>query len=301
MRLFALLSTLMFAMASAWWTSALPPLNSSAEAYMAIGTQQDTTVLAPPASQTEADSGLAITYIANEGFFVEADGKGVLIDALFREGVRGYQRIDLDLILKLEKAESPFNRTHLILITHLHKDHFDARSVGLHLKNNVFAKAVAGTEITQLLRDQFSEAFMVEDRVLGVTPAWKEARDLMVSGIKVRAMRMRHGWPKNYPLHHLGFILELGGKKLLHVGDLEIIPENFEPFDLVDEKIDIAFLPYWMLINEEGAAIVNQLVKPKTIIAMHVMPNQLGQITRDVHRMFPAAIIASEPLQKFMF
>ncbi len=303
MRLLALLSTFLFAVISGWWTPAVPSLNSSATAYVAIGIQQDTSIIQSEQSDpvSASDSTLSITYIANEGFFIEGDGKGILIDALFRDGVRGYQRIDLDLLLKLEKAEPPFNRTQLVLVTHLHKDHFDARSVGLHLKNNVYAKAVAGEEITHLLRDRFSEAFMVEDRVLGVTPSWKNAREMMVSGIKIKAMRMRHGWPKNYPLHHLGFLFELGGRKMLHVGDLEIIPENFEPFNLDEEKIDIAFLPYWMLINEDGAAIVNDLIKPKTIIAMHIMPDQLDTITRDVHHLFPEAVIASEPLQKFVF
>ncbi|MEL6824382.1 MAG: hypothetical protein AAFP70_21705, partial [Calditrichota bacterium] len=83
---------------------------------------------------------LEIVYLANEGVFIRSGEQEVIIDGLFREGVSRYMTLPDDLREELETASGDFESCDLILVTHLHSDHFDAASVYRHLVNNVRAQ-----------------------------------------------------------------------------------------------------------------------------------------------------------------
>ncbi|MCP4653821.1 MAG: MBL fold metallo-hydrolase, partial [bacterium] len=73
---------------------------------------------------------------ANEGVLIETGGKKILVDALFREPNPAYAAPPKEVLEKLETAQPPFDDVDLILATHNHGDHFDARSVVRHLRHN---------------------------------------------------------------------------------------------------------------------------------------------------------------------
>lgn len=81
-----------------------------------------------------AQSECKITYISNEGFMVETAGRKILMDALFG-GFRGNwcDVPDEETKVKMENAESPYDKTDLVTISHRHSDHFDAGIVMKHL------------------------------------------------------------------------------------------------------------------------------------------------------------------------
>src|SRR5688500_5673428 len=95
--------------------------------------ENDPTTLASPASTVK------ITYIANEGFLVESAGKRLLIDALFREGIKPYLNVPVNLRDELEMSQKPFERIDLMLASHFHADHFDPVAVSTHLSRNADA------------------------------------------------------------------------------------------------------------------------------------------------------------------
>jgi hypothetical protein len=59
--------------------------------------------------------------------------------------------------------------------------------------------------------------------------------------------------------------------------------ENFSPFSLSKEKIDIAFIPYWFLMPPKAA-------HPKTIIAVHIPPVETEAVTTQLKKDLPEAI-----------
>jgi hypothetical protein len=54
-------------------------------------------------------SGVEVTYIGNEGFLLQGNGKKVLIDALYRGGFSGYLVIPIERRIKMETSQPPFN------------------------------------------------------------------------------------------------------------------------------------------------------------------------------------------------
>lgn len=253
----------------------------------------------PAICAAQTTDSLRITYIANYGALLEAGGKQVLIDGLFRQGVPGYARVPESTLQALENAEPPYDQIDVVLVSHPHADHFDAKSVAAQVRNNPSVILLSSEQVVSTVGTHVPEA--AKDRLIEVTPAWKERETKTVAGIEIEVLRIRHGYYKNYSLHNLGHLIHLGGKKILHLGDAEMIDENFAPFDLPAEKIDVALLPYWFLNSDAGSKIVRELIRPQAIIAMHIEPAQARSISTEIAEAFPQAQTFTRPLQRRLF
>lgn len=270
------------------------------------------------ASPSPPDSAL-LAYIANEGVMLVAGGKTVLIDALFRDGVSGYETIGNSMQDALERGTGPFEGVELVLASHHHPDHFDPMSVLRHLTNNPAARFVSTRQAAALLEATISDesrdaAVTWTDgadptaamaRVSGVWP--EEGRDTVVSlgDIELRVLNLHHGRDFDPPVENLGLLVNSGGFKALHVGDTEAGVEDFKPYRLADEGIHLALLPYWKLLEEEGVRIVQE-IGAERVAAIHVpaagAPTSwfVGAETREalvseLERNFSGLIVLDEP------
>jgi Cft2 family RNA processing exonuclease len=70
-----------------------------------------------------------------------------LIDGLHREYGPDYAFLPDSERQKIETAKAPFDKIDLILVSHLHLDHFHAQSVGLYLQHNPRAVLVPLTRL----------------------------------------------------------------------------------------------------------------------------------------------------------
>jgi L-ascorbate metabolism protein UlaG (beta-lactamase superfamily) len=247
------------------------------------------------ASQTPT---VEITYIANEGVLISGDGKQVLIDGLHREYERDYAFLPPADREKIETAKAPFDKIDLILVSHRHLDHFHPESIGLHLQHNPKAQLVSSQQVVDKVEKNFKDYQTIKTRMTGSTPPWREKVAMKVAGIDFEILNLRHGTGRHATIQNLGHVIKLGGKKLLHVGDADTAVENFEKFDLDQEGIDIAFIPFWYLISSEGQTIIKEHIKPKQIIAVHISPSESEKTIAQIKQLFPGAVAFTTMLQK---
>ena len=137
-----------------------------------------------PAPVEESRGGLQVTYIGNEGFLISGGGKKVLIDALYREGVRGYVVVPPERRKKTENAQPPFDNVDLILATHYHADHFDPGAVGTHLLNNPKGIFVSTNQAVDQLEMEFADFSKIKERVKAITPKEGERTKITPNSIK---------------------------------------------------------------------------------------------------------------------
>ncbi len=239
-----------------------------------------------------------ITYIANEGVLISSSGKQVLIDGLHREYQRAYAFLPPAEREKIETAKAPFDKIDLILVSHRHLDHFHPESIGLHLQHNPKALLVSSQQVVEEVEKNFKDYQAIKARVTGATPPWKEKVAMKVAGIDFEILSLRHGTGRHASIQNLGHIIKLGGKKILHIGDADTAVENFEKFNLAQEGIDIAFIPFWFLLGTEGQTIVREHIKPKQIIAVHISPDESEQVTGQIKQAFPGAVAFTKMLEK---
>jgi L-ascorbate metabolism protein UlaG (beta-lactamase superfamily) len=251
--------------------------------------------------QLPIGNSLTITYIANEGVLISAGDKQVLIDGLHREYKPDYVFPPRDLLNALEQARDPYDKIDLVLVSHLHLDHFHPESVGLHLKNNKSAQLASSEQIVNGVKEKYAGFAEIESKVKQVTPSWKSQTTVELDGIKIKVLGLRHSGSNFVWLQNLGHVIEIGGKRLLHIGDADMTAENFSSFRLQEENIDIAFIPYWFLFSSRGRSLVMEQFRPKQIIAVHVSPEEAESATRQITKAIPGTIVFTKVLESRRF
>ncbi len=266
----------------------------------------------PPAAQPPAAKGpaLEVTYIGNEGFLLAAGGRKVLIDALTAGDLPDYVLLPPDLRARLEGAEPPFDGVELVLATHFHADHFGPRAVARYLAANPRAVFVSTPQAVARLRGTLGASQDLMGRVRAVLP--EEGGRLAIPELGVTALHLHHGRDRDPPVQNLGFLIEMGGLRVLHVGDTEATPAEFAPHGLVREGIDLGLIPSWILLRSPWKGAVEEAIRPRRLVAMHLPPAWSDRVSawgrrffRDevaqLRKAYPQAVIFEQPMETRRF
>ncbi|MBI4727058.1 MBL fold metallo-hydrolase [candidate division TA06 bacterium] len=141
----------------------------------------------------------------------------------------------------------------LILVTHEHYDHFDAKAIAAPTKKG-----------TALVLNNAS------GNILKAGQGLENGDSLIIQGIRVKAIPAYNtttGRDKFHPRgRDNGYLLSLGGKNIYIAGDTEDIPEMAEL-----KNIDIAFLPMNQPYTMTPEQLVNavKMIKPKIVYPYH--------------------------------
>ena len=182
---------------------------------------------------------LAITFIGHGTLMMEFGGKVIHIDP-----VSGYADYG-----KLPKAD-------LILITHDHGDHLDAKAI------DAVKKESASIVLTEKCNEKYKGADVMKN---GDT---KTFGGIMVEAVP--AYNIKNVRSPGNPFHPKGqgngYVIHFGDKKVYVAGDTENIPEMAKLKD-----IDIAFLPMNLpyTMTPEMCADAARLFKPKVLYPYH--------------------------------
>ncbi len=243
------------------------------------------------------ESGVEITLVGNEGFLITAGDKKVLVDATFYGGPA--YALPSEIQTSLEQALPPFDGIDLILITHLHQDHFHPLVTGTCLENNSEAILVSTEEVISQLEIAFPNFVKVKGRIKAVKPERGKKVEFTLNGIKLEALDMPHGG--NYPGVNIGFLFTIGGMKILHTGDSLMTSSNLEVYDLSRENIDVTFLHYLYLTDASLHEAVPR-IQAKHLVAMHLQvpwyDDDRDQIVNKIKTDFPDVIVFTEEMKK---
>ena len=156
------------------------------------------------------------------------------------------------------KAFEDLKRPDLILITDIHGDHLDEKTL-----DAIGAEGVSMVA-PQAVKDQMSDKYKKSTTVLNNGDKQSNF------GFPIEAIPM-YNLPEESDAKHVkgrgnGYVLTLGGKKVYISGDTEDIPEMRKLSD-----VDIAFvcmnLPYTMDINQAASAVLE--FKPEVVYPYH--------------------------------
>lgn len=228
---------------------------------------------------------LTITALANAGVMLSDGRTAVLIDALFRDGVEGYARLEGAARARLERAQPPYDAVRLILVTHWHADHFDPAAVAAHLAKNRRAVAVMTDQVAATLMEK---THIDRARIDHLTPERGRWAEIRANGLPVTLVRLAHNPSLNYPNEHVAQGVRLAGRLILHVGDADPNRDNFKAVDMLG-PVDVAIVPYWYLLSEAGREIVRDRLQAREVIAVHLEPERSKTISAEVRKAWPGA------------
>jgi L-ascorbate metabolism protein UlaG (beta-lactamase superfamily) len=253
-----------------------------------------------------------VTYIANEGFMIQAGSDKIVVDGLFYDDKITFCDVPSEeLLAQIEKGVPPFADIDLLLVTHWHLDHFNSSSVSRFLRNNPKCKLVCPSQVRKEIQDKITDYADIEDQITVPVFGSDFIKDTTVNQIKIKALRLHHGsyfikdeksgkeYDKHEKVENLGYVVELSGRTILHVGDASLRKDQ-EIFKNLGIPIDIVFVEGYE-ISEESLQIISTYIKPEHIIYMHLPKQDRQRMIDLITTRNPAGTIFAKPLEEKCF
>lgn len=255
------------------------------------------TLLAAPAASLPAQSPPAsLTYLANMGVLLDCGGRRVVIDGLHRGALAEYPSVPPALLAALEQARPPIARLDLALTTHRHHDHFDAASVAARLGADSGTRYLAATETVDSLYARTSLA-AGQPRVRGMEPPAGGEERLTIAGLAVSVLHLPHNPTPSRRVANVGFLLDCGGLRILHVGDADPTGANYDPHRLATRAVDVAIVPFWYLTGADDT--VRRSIGARLWVASHIPLPDTAAVRRQVLSRVPGAVVLARPGEEY--
>ncbi len=259
-------------------------------------------------SEVVPEEAVEITYIANEGVFIRAGAKQVLIDALHKPYRPAYLSTPPEIEALIMAGAAPFDDVDFLLVSHIHKDHFDAGMVADYLSRqsdvSLFTSGQVIDSVLTHARMKDDERIIEEARrknMVTVPYVDTASSKMERNGIHVTAGKVAHGSERFRWVENLGHVIQMEEHSMLHVGDPGFGREDIAQLLSSTGTIDIALLPSWFVTEEEGREVIDNIIQPAHLVIVHVSPDAVNAVQRAVDMHYPAATVFSKPMQRVQF
>jgi len=241
-----------------------------------------------------AATSVEVEAIANEGFLIRSARRTVLVDALFR-ATAPYpeffsQGPSEDLIRQMVAGEGPFNRVDLALVTHADGDHFHSVTACEFLENHPETLLVGTADVLAAL--SALEGFdAIADRVVFPVRTHGSCERIEHRGVAITACFVWHSGGREVANNI--YIVEMNGFRFLHEGDADRSPATFAGLEDVADRLDLAFLHDWFVLND-GREVVTDILKPRAVVLMHHRWERAAEARHRLEQL-PAEITSTLP------
>ncbi|MDY8137339.1 MBL fold metallo-hydrolase [Aquimarina sp. 2201CG5-10] len=232
---------------------------------------------------------ISLVYTGNMGVYISDGQSSFLIDGLHTKYGDDYLFPSKELVKKIGSQLQP----DAILFTHYHGDHFSAELSKEYLDHNQKSVLFGSSQIASNFR-------AYNKRIHTVTTSDYIKRTTNVGDLKITGFKINHAGKRHLAVENVGYIVDIKGKKILHVGDTNWLEEInlFDQLELIKEEIDIAILPYWMLLHEDATKLIKKHINPKQLVATHISPRIKKQELRELKKRYPKVYFLTKQEQQ---
>ena len=198
-----------------------------------------------------------LTFLGHSTVLIELAGLRILTDPVLFDRVRLLKRVVTSLDASL------YAGIDLVLISHLHLDHFDLQSLRL-----------VGQDVHLVV--PLGAGRLLEKAGFEHVDELAPGEQVVVGDLRVTATPAAHGGfrpPLGPRAMAVGFLLEAGAAKLYFAGDTDL----FDGMAELAPNLDVAFLPVWGWgpslgpghLDPRGAAKALRLLRPRYAVPIH--------------------------------
>jgi len=241
---------------------------------------------------------ITITQLANDGAIISDGTTRVMIDGMVVEPYSVYGGLPENAAAMFKKASGPYAGIDLALASHRHHEHNQPFFACEFLKNSKDTVFVSSSQVLGLMREKCRKLVTTDPRIREIDPQYGEPQVFEVKGAKVTVFLLSHGVFKYATIQNYGHLIEIGGMTVLHIGDAEVSPEDFQTAGLDQVKVDVALIPFGFFRQGPGTAIVQQYMDAPVKIAIHIPPDEMDEIKADIGENFPAVTILEPTLKE---
>jgi len=259
-----------------------------------------TLLLAASSGSIYAD--VVITQLANEGVII-GDGQSarILVDGLVVEPYSVYGGLPEALHTSFRQAAGPFSGIGLALASHQHHDHNQPIHACAFMQASDSTVFASSAQVMDLMREKCREFTTTSPRMQIIDPQYDRPEHIETEGAAVTAIRLSHGTGKYAALLNIGFLIEIGGMRVLHIGDAAMDATDFGRAAVDRMNIDIALIPFWYFQPGPGPGIVQRYLDTPHKVAVHVPPGELEEIKSLLRMEYPRVILLENVLDQAQF
>lgn len=242
---------------------------------MALAVAGSCSLLEAPAGGTPSVPGqtvqkgpLTLTPVANAGVLLSSGGTKVLIDALFDQPDPAYRAPAPEVLDNMLKGASPYRDVDLVLVTHNHPDHFDARLAVRYLEAREGPLLVAPADAVAEMRKQAADWARIVSRVVSLDLKVGEKAEQEIGAVRLTAFRTLHGNQES-PMNIM-YLFDLGGWRVFHEGDSPGVPEEYVAFGLGGARVDLALVHFWFPLDPDCARFLQEVLRAGHIALTHL-------------------------------
>lgn len=236
---------------------------------------------------------VTLTYLGNMGVLLESGERRIVIDGLHHGELADYATIPDQLLVPLEQAKPPYQRLTAALTTHRHPDHFNAQSVRNRLLTDSAMIYGAARETVDTLISRTGTA--PAGRRISTGPPNGTLEWPVSEGIV--GLVLPHNPTPSPRVANVGFLVDLGGLRVLHVGDADPTPATYTGQRLASRQVDVAIVPFWYLLDADDS--VRRLIGARIWVASHVPPADTASTRKRVRQVIPNAIVLTTPGERY--
>ena len=222
---------------------------------------------------------LKITYLANCGYLYESGQSKVLIDPFGTEFGDFFYLPSNETKENIVKGNVPFENIDILLITHIHGDHFNAQWAESFLLNHSKTKMICPSQVYQQMKDSCNNFAKIASQIISPDLSIYESTKIRINGISLTVIRMQHGTDRSLEglsvsdytdyekTENFGYVVHFDKKNIFHQGD-GCLRINEKALKNIDYAVDIAHLSYfdWDAVSLN---ILKKDLKASTFIFMH--------------------------------
>ena len=218
----------------------------------------------PPLQTPPTQDSIIVSYKGNMGVLVTCPKVSVLIDGLHEYYAPAYLNPPAEEVSKMISGQDGYNQLQFAIFTHFHRDHYSAKLAKDFLRSSAKNRVAGSPQVTDSLP------------AAQVMRAWNKNTllfDHSTSNLSIYAFDIPHTGPQRHSkVQNIAYVVRSGELNLLHIGDADTDPSAFRKLSL--GKVDVLVVPIWFLMNKEGREIIQDIIKPHTVIATHISPGQ---------------------------
>jgi L-ascorbate metabolism protein UlaG (beta-lactamase superfamily) len=222
---------------------------------------------------------IKITSLGNCGYLYECNQTKVLIDPFGTEFGNFFYLPTDETRKKIIQGNAPFDKINVLLITHLHGDHFNARLTESFLLNNGGVKMICPPQVCQQMKDSCKRFAQIESQIISPGLSMGESKKIKINDLSVTAIRMQHGTNRSLEginvsdytdyekTENFGYVIHFAKETVFHQGD-GCLRINEKALKKINCPIDIALLGFfdWDTVSYH---ILKKDLKAQTVIFMH--------------------------------
>ena len=243
------------------------------------------------------DSGdkVKVTYIANDGVMIDFQGKKVAIDAINRSGnLNGWISPSNAELTAVENGDPPYNDIDVIMITHNHGDHYSTSAVQSYLAKHPNTKLI----VPSRMKSSFSA---YANRMPNFSLQKFDRVNVILNEISIDVLRVEHfdQFGNDFSgVESYTYVVDMGGKKFMHTGDLDYVDSRLGDFNLLEDSITVAFIPtFGNLVNSNNRDSLLNNVNPKHIVGLHFLSASLSTSLSQINTIYPGADALTLPFE----